>query len=193
MKKLSVAMALALCITVLISVAQFDAECEQIREDVLRLHILANSDSAEDQHLKLMVRDEIIKVSEQLFADCKCSDDAEAVARNNTELLQRTAEKVLADNGSDYGAEVKVGQSNFDTRHYDDVTLPAGTYTAVQVIIGDGAGQNWWCVMFPQMCLPAATEEEKSLGAGDEIAGNYPKYKVKFKIVELYEWLKDMR
>lgn len=193
MKKLTVAMAMALCITVLLSVAGFDAGCERIRGNVLRLHILANSDSAEDQHLKLLVRDAIIDVSDRLFADCTSSDEAEQIARQNTLLLQSTAERVLADNGSDYTAAVRIGEADFDTRHYGDLTLPAGRYAAVQVIIGEGEGQNWWCVMFPQMCLPAATEEDRSLGDGDEIAGNYQKYKVKFKIVEVYEWLKNMR
>ena len=193
MKKLSIAMALAMCITVLVSVAQFDAGCEKIREDVLRLHILANSDSADDQYLKLLVRDEIVAVSENLFADCKSRSDAETAARANINLLQSAAEKVLVEQGSDYAVSVRVDDSHFDTRHYDDVTLPAGDYAAIQVVIGEGKGQNWWCVMFPQMCLPAATKQNKSLGKGDEIVGNYQKYKVKFKVVEIYEWLKDMR
>ncbi|MDD6284742.1 MAG: stage II sporulation protein R [Firmicutes bacterium] len=194
MRKISVSLVLALVITSLLSMYKFDRNCQQLRDGVFRLHILANSDSSADQQLKLTVRDAVIDLSESLFDGCETMEDAVAAAKENLSLIQQTAERTVTECGANYSVNVSVGQADFDTRHYEQVTLPAGSYTALRIVIGEGNGHNWWCVMFPQMCLPAAsqsTELERAVDKNSaEIAENYDKYEVKFKIVEIFEQLR---
>lgn len=118
-------------------------------DDVLRLHIRANSDTAIDQSVKLCVRDAL----RPLFAKADSCRDARAFLLANGALLQSTAEKVLRENGMDYGVELILGRDSFPDRTYDGRLFPAGVYDALIVKLGRGEGQNWWCVLFPPLCI----------------------------------------
>ena len=160
------------------------------------MHILANSDSEYDQQIKLAVRDRLLSECGELFAETESIDIAIAQAKENLPALQAVAEATLADYGCDYAVTVEVAPSDFSTRHYGDVTLPAGKYEAVRVLIGDAKGQNWWCVCFPNMCIPAASQTDEISGALSEsetkIVTQSGDYEIRFKIVEWYEKIKAM-
>ena len=158
------------------------------------MHVIANSDSEEDQAVKLKVRDAVLAAGKDLFDGSVSAAEAETVLNSEKQMLQQVAETVLRENGFSYGARVEIGKDFFNTRTYDGkVTLPAGEYEAVRVILGEGAGQNWWCVMFPPLCLPAAeaeTEIEDVLSEREtEITARNPRYEARFKIVEIFEKL----
>lgn len=191
-RKLEISLFCGLTISVLLSIISFGASCGEIRQDVLRMHVIANSDTAEDQAVKLKVRDAVLEAGEDLFDGTLTAESAEQVLQADIERLQSAAQTVLTENGFDYGVRVEIGKDYFNTRTYDgEVTLPAGEYEAVRVILGEGKGQNWWCVMFPPMCLPAAeadTEISDVLTQNEEnVVKSNPKYEARFKIVELFE------
>lgn len=178
------------------SFSGFGSECEAISRSVLRMHIIANSDSSRDQELKLYVRDRLLQVSPEVFKGCGTESEAEAAARKNIELLQSTAEVAISEYGAEYPVSVTVGDAWFNNREYDGFTLPAGTYNAVRVVIGSGEGHNWWCVMFPAVCLPAAVDGDHDISSvlddtQTEIVKNSNKYVAGFKVVEIYEELKN--
>ncbi|MGN1418917.1 MAG: stage II sporulation protein R, partial [Acutalibacteraceae bacterium] len=155
-KALEIAAFVAFALAVIISTASFEKDCEGVRTSVLRLHVIANSDSQEDQALKLQVRDAILKKGRQIFGNSSTKQSAEKYIGEHTAELEEAAQAVIEENGYDYPVKVELGESYFPTKTYENVTLPAGTYDAVRVIIGSGEGKNWWCVMFPPLCLPAA-------------------------------------
>ncbi|MBO4338821.1 MAG: stage II sporulation protein R [Clostridia bacterium] len=174
------------------SLSSFMASGENIRNNVLRLHIKANSDSDEDQSLKLKVRDEILKESPEIFSGVKNLKDAVKNCENAKKKIQKTAEKVIRENGYDYSVKTEIGRSFFPVKTYEnEVTLPAGDYTALKITIGEGKGHNWWCVMFPPLCLPAAEGEKTLSDVLDEneesLVKSNPKYEFRFKIAELFE------
>lgn len=173
---------------------RLEKTCDNIKENVLRLHVIANSDSDEDQKLKLAVRDAVLSAGSPLFDGEVNTKNAAEIAKSETKYLEQAAQAVIDENGFDYGVKIEVGKSRFPTRVYEDVTLPAGEYTAVRVILGKGEGHNWWCVMFPPMCLSAA-EGDASLSdvlSQDalELTRSGKKYEVKFKLIEWYENIK---
>lgn len=185
-----------LLIAVLLSVTSFGASCGNIRNSVLRMHVIANSDSTEDQAVKLKVRDAVLEAGKNLFDGSLTAADAETVLESDKQALQSAAETVLRENGFSYDVRVEIGKDFFNTRTYDDkVTLPAGEYEAVRVILGEGKGQNWWCVMFPPLCLPAAeadaTMEDVLPENEAEITERRPQYEARFKIIELFEKLSE--
>ena len=191
-RKLEISLFCGLVISILLSIISFGASCGEIRQDVLRMHVIANSDSVEDQAVKLKVRDAVLEAGEDLFDGTLTAEGAEQVLESDIERLKNAAQTVLTENGFDYGVRVEIGKDYFNTRTYDgEVTLPAGEYEAVRVILGEGKGQNWWCVMFPPMCLPAAeadTEISDVLTKNEEdVVKSNPKYEARFKIVELFE------
>ena len=191
-KILNISIAAALIFSILLSFVTFEAHCDDLRENVFRLHIIANSDSPEDQELKLLVRDAVLKDSEPLFAGCDSLSAAKAITKENLEKIKKTAEKTIAEQGYDYVVRIAVGQSFFDTRVYEDFVLPAGNYDALKIEIGRAEGKNWWCVLFPSICIGSAgklsdTAREDSAA----VAANPSKYTVRFKIVEWYEIIKS--
>lgn len=182
------------CIAVLLSVTNFAAACGNIRTRVLRMHVIANSDTEFDQTVKLQVRDAVLAAGKDLFDGSLTAETAEQVLRADIQRLTDAADAVLAENGCNYRAKVEIGKSFFDTRTYDDaVTLPAGEYEAVRVILGEGRGKNWWCVMFPPLCLPAAEAETQMDAVLSEqeaaLTRRSPKYEVRFKLIEWFEEL----
>ena len=162
----------------------------QIYDKVLRLHVLANSDSPEDQSLKLMVRDEILEYSKTL-GEFEGVESAEETYSHELEKIKEIAKEVIISQGYDYPVDVSLGYEYYPTRQYEDVSLPAGEYLSLKVMIGGAAGQNWWCVLYPPLCISAASADEELLDAGftpEQMQiitdGESTRYKVKFKILE---------
>lgn len=186
----------AMILSVIIyGLSHFASGCENVKENVLRLHVIANSDTQEDQELKLKVRDAIIETGAVLFEDCENKNQAAYTAKEKSELIKTVAQEVIKEEGKDYPVSVFVGQENYPTRTYEKATLPAGEYTSLRVIIGEGEGHNWWCVVFPPMCVTAASKEDSLKEVlnsdGMQVVNSDPKYEVRFKLVEWYEGIKE--
>ncbi len=190
-KKIRLSVIFALIVSVLFSNITFAAGCEKVRDNVLRLHILAQSDSEDDQRLKLKVRDRLLQESGNIFDGSVTIENAVKKITPEIPRLKAEAEKVIAENGYDYNVNITLEKEFFKTRTYEKTTLPAGKYLALKVIIGSGKGHNWWCVMFPALCLPAAAannDVEAILGKnGKRLVSKNPKYEPRFKIVEIIE------
>ncbi len=161
---------------------------EQLRKSVLRLHILANSDSEEDQRLKLCVRDALLEHSEELFGSSGNLEEAEAAALEAMPEIISIAEETLREQGCRSSVTAKLADITFDERVYGNITMPAGEYRALRIEIGEAKGHNWWCVMYPPLCLPAAEDvesrDEKKYFDDDELDIVYhpKKYRVRFAI-----------
>lgn len=186
-------------LSILISVATFftlnafipKADEAEIYDACVRLHVIANSDSESDQELKLKVRDKLLeKVDEYEAKDKK---EAIYLLEENKEELITLAKEVVSKEGEDYNVKIEIGLEDYPTRTYEDFSLPAGEYTSVRVIIGEGKGQNWWCVLYPPLCTSSAIkyDEDAYIDVGltkDQyglITGVSGNYKVKFKFLEL--------
>lgn len=178
------------------SVGAFAYNCSRVRSDVLRMHVIANSDCSADQQLKLMVRDAVLERGAQLFDGTVTADEARRKIEPHKAELEAAAREVIECAGYDYPVSVNVVNEYFATRCYGSLTMPAGRYTAVKVVIGEGAGRNWWCVMFPPLCLPAAQDRGGNLDAffddGElKVVESSGRYEPRFKIVEIIEKLKE--
>ena len=137
----------------------------QLRNDLIRLHVVANSDSAEDQAIKLQVRDVVPAQLEPIMAELNSKEQAYVYIENNLRIIEDRANQKLAELGVEQRASVSLTQEKFDTRHYDTFSLPSGVYDALRVEIGEASGQNWWCVVFPTLCLPAAASDFQDTAA----------------------------
>lgn len=181
-------------ISCLVSMTGFFESCRKIEDSVFRLHIIANSDSAEDQALKLRVRDEITEYTSALFRDCKSKEESMQAARDNISAIRTVAQNVVDREGTGQQVEAYVTNMSFDTRCYEDFTLPAGKYDALRIVIGEGRGHNWWCVLYPAVCVPSACENIGSAldDRENEIVTDSDRYVVKFRIVEAFEWLRSL-
>ena len=177
-----------MAITVLLSTLGFFETSESVERAVLRLHVIANSNSAEDQTLKLQVRDALLRQGSALFGSLSGKEAAAREIREQLPLLEETAKQVVFSAGYSYPVLAELTEDFFPTRTYGDVTLPAGQYEALRVVIGSGKGENWWCVMFPPLCVPAAqdtpTLEDALDPAALELVREDPKYELRFWIVE---------
>lgn len=190
--------ALLLIAGLLVCSLWLEREGDELAADVVRLHVLANSDSEEDQSLKLTVRDRVLAEAAPLL---KGVDDRAEAERLLTDSLQQLADAgalAVAEEGYSYPVTVSLEETWFPTKEYEGFALPAGDYTALRVVIGDGGGQNWWCVVFPPLCLGAVSEPADTAAmAGlseDEISlitGEDGGYVVKFKLLELWDELKQ--
>ncbi|MEE1153933.1 MAG: stage II sporulation protein R [Acutalibacteraceae bacterium] len=197
MKRILKALLLGFVLAFVISQTIFIAECEDISNRLLRLHILANSDSEEDQKLKLKVRDYILDISSDMFSQADNLIEAEHIAKTNLDLIVEKAQKYVYSLGYDYTIQGQVREDMyFNTREYDNFILPAGNYDALRITIGEGEGHNWWCVMFPPMCFSIAEENNSNLS--DILNNNQlaitekgKQYEYKFKIVEIYNDIKN--
>ncbi len=172
-----------------------------LSESVVRLHILANSDSAADQALKLAVRDRILSEASYIFENTQDPKAALSAAEQNSQLIRGIAEDEIRRQGYSYTASVKVGRFAFPTKVYGDIMLPAGKYNAVRIEIGSGSGKNWWCVMYPPLCFTdgvvsvsdenrqklkdSLTADEYSLITGK--SDRAIPVEVRFKIVEIFQ------
>jgi len=170
---------------------------ENLADKVVRLHVLAHSDAPADQALKLQVRDVVLERATVLLEETTDRKEAEGLLRGELLELERLAAAEIRANGYDYPVTAELAKTDFPTREYDGFTLPAGEYLALRIVIGEGSGQNWWCVVFPPLCASASaglpvsamaaglTEEEVGL-----ITEETTEYVLKFKAVELWETLR---
>ena len=205
MKKLKIGrifvILILLSLFILISAISYvDAVSNNIADSVFRLHVIANSDSKEDQELKLKVRDELLSYMNIISKDSTSKQEAMQIANEHKEEFTQIAEKVIKENGYNYTVNVQIGKADFPTKYYGDITLPAGTYDALKVQIGEAKGQNWWCVMFPPLCfvdvstgiVPDNSKQELKQSLDDEEYDLISKtdnseISFKFKIVELFQ------
>lgn len=187
-----------LCILVVGLCFWLDEQQNHLSDQLLRLHVLANSDSAEDQALKLRVRDELL-VEVQPWLEGKTDvSGAKDSLRSHLPELDQFAEAAVQRAGYDYPVHVELEETWFPTRQYDGFALPAGQYEALRVLIGEGAGQNWWCVVFPPLCVASSTktipEVAQEAGIDEQevflILEEEQDYVIKFRAIELWEQLK---
>jgi stage II sporulation protein R len=190
-----------LSLFILISAISYvDAVSNNIADSVFRLHVIANSNSKEDQELKLKVRDELLSYMNIISKDSTSKQEAMQIANEHKEEFTQIAEKVIKENGYNYTVNVQIGKADFPTKYYGDITLPAGTYDALKVQIGEANGQNWWCVMFPPLCfvdvstgiVPDNSKQELKQSLDNEEYDLISKtdnneISFKFKIVELFQ------
>ena len=174
----------------------------ELYDNVIRLHVLANSDSEEDQALKLLVRDAVVEKTKTIFKNVDNRKQAEAILHQNLPVIEQTARDALRAAGAENTVTVELGQESYPTREYERLAFPAGEYLSLRVMIGEAEGKNWWCVLFPPLCLTAATAQSEQetetvcLSAG--LSGEQyrmiadtdeTKYKLRFKILEVAEEL----
>ena len=142
------------------------ADRQRLSQELIRLHVVANSDSREDQELKLRVRDAVTESLGKALSDVQDVDAAKAYLQDNLPKLQALANRVLEEAGSAQRAVVKLCREGFPTRDYDTFSLPAGIYESLRIVIGEGEGRNWWCVVFPGLCTPETEEDFSAAAAG---------------------------
>ena len=139
--------------TIICAFSYVNAVSSNIESSVFRLHVIANSDSEEDQNLKYIVRDNILKYINEISKDATSKENVIELANENINTIQEIAQQTIYDNGFNYIVNVKIGNFAFPTKKYGDISLPAGFYDALRIEIGNASGQNWWCVMFPPLCF----------------------------------------
>ena len=187
---------LALMCGVLIAViagSWLGQEQKELAGSVIRFHVIANSDSEADQALKLAVRDRVLARAEEIYPENAILEEAQAALEGHLNVLAAAGREVVEEQGYDYPVAAALEDCWFPTKEYEGFALPAGTYTALRVTIGEGKGQNWWCVAFPPLCLGAASETvDQALEAGhftpDQgalVTGDGEGYVLKFKAMEL--------
>ena len=168
----------------------------QVYDSVIRLHVLANSDSEADQALKLKVRDSVLAYTGELLENVGSKEEAEALIQENLAEIRDVAAQTLREEGVENVVTVTLTKEEYPRRAYEQAALPAGEYLSLRVMIGEAEGQNWWCVLFPQMCLSTASaEREASCLAAGLSKGQYrfitqsdgAAYRVRFKLVEMVE------
>ncbi len=177
-----------LCVCLLLSLCGFAGNCAEVRNHVVRLHILANSDSDDDQALKLQVRDAIVEAAAGWLDNVPDATAAQAVIAERLPALEQIAQQTVTEAGYTYPVKAERTRMYFTTRQYDTVTMPAGMYEAVRFTIGDGEGQNWWCVVYPPLCAGAAIKPDPLADMLDPSQTNIitdgKRYIIRFKIVE---------
>ena len=139
------------------AISYVNAVSEDIADSVFRLHVIANSDSKEDQDLKYKVRDAVLEYMNNISAECSSKEEVIKLAYEHQNDFISVAEKVIKENGFDYNVKIEIGNFEFPTKYYGDISLPAGFYDALKIEIGEAKGQNWWCVMFPPLCFVDVT------------------------------------
>ena len=171
----------------------FAAASAELSDQVVRLHIVANSDSEEDQRVKLLVRDAVLQEAANWYGDAKTLEEANAALCVHLGAIKSAANEALQNSGSSDRAKVQMTDQYFPTRDYEDFSFPAGKYRTLKITIGEGKGHNWWCVVFPALCLPAAEEDAFSTltQAQRELVQKPERYQVKFKALEWYEALRQ--
>lgn len=176
-----------------------NAVSTDIQNSVFRLHVIANSDSDEDQNLKYIVRDKVLEYISSISDSSMTKDEVIALANKNINEIQKIAEDTIHENGYDYSVKLNIGNFSFPTKKYGDITFPAGFYDALKIEIGEAKGHNWWCVMFPPLCFVDVTSgivpEESKQTIRDNLSEeeykllseNSGNMNFKFKIVEMFQ------
>ena len=179
-----------ICFLVLNSIIPTKEEAD-IYNSTIRLHVIANSDSERDQEVKLLVRDAILERMQEYTANSK--EQAIEIINADKENLQKIATQCLKNEGMAHSVCIELTEESYPTKEYEDFSLPAGVYTSLKVIIGNGEGQNWWCVLYPPLCTTVALdyESDASIQAGltkdqyNLITGSSGEYKIKLKLLEI--------
>lgn len=176
-----------------------NAVCADISQSVFRLHVLANSDTIEDQNLKYIVRDSVINYINQISQNATSKSEVISIVQKNIDKIEAIALQTIHNNGYNYKVKVSVGNFAFPSKKYGDITLPPGYYDALKIEIGEAQGQNWWCVMFPPLCfvdvtsgvVPDESKEIMKNNMSNEeyelISSSETNVKIKFKIVEVLQ------
>ena len=184
-------------------VKKISAASEDYKDKLIRFHVIANSDSEEDQNLKLKVRDAIINYLQPKLLESESIEESELIIKKEYDELEKISKNIILENGYDYDVKVGIDYSKFPTKQYSKVELPAGEYKALRIIIGEGKGKNWWCVMFPPLCFvdeqkgiidkdtddklrEVLTEEEYEL-ISQKTSKQVDRVQIKFKIVEIIQ------
>lgn len=203
MKRFFVLLLLLTLFIFISALSYVNAVSEDIANSVFRLHVIANSDSEEDQALKLKVRDELLSYMNTLAKDCTSKEEVVTLAKEHQEQFKEIAEQVIYNSGFSYPVTIQIGDSDFPTKTYGDISLPAGTYDALRVQIGEAKGKNWWCVMFPPLCfvdvstgiVPDNSKKEMQESLNDEeydliSKTDDSKIHFKFKLIEFFQNLR---
>ena len=194
LKRISLVCAVLLLVGCVGFFCSFESKCQTVRDQVLRLHIRAASDSAEDQALKLSVRDRLLADSQLWFQECRTHEQAAAVLYDHLDEIEDLCYDELHEQGSEQTVAVRLEESSFPTRTYGELTLPAGVYESLVIELDGGKGQNWWCVLFPAVCIPAATQSVSASSFGENgelVYEDEITYRVGFRVVEWYYQLRD--
>ncbi len=189
MKKYIHLLVLALILAGMALTIPFFDSCEELYSDVMRIHILANSDSAADQSLKFAVRDKVLEACSRYYDGCSGKDEALDITRSHIGEIEAAAEREIRRRGFDYPVSARIVTDDFDTRYYGSFTMPAGRYDALRLTIGDGAGKNWWCVMYPSLCVGAASADDmkEELDRGEYRVVTSDRFDFRFRLVEYFE------
>ncbi len=177
------------CVLLLTTVDMFIPRSEaKIFDNVIRLHILATDDSDEAQAVKLLVRDAILEECGYLFEDIDNIDSAKEIVSGNLSKIEAVANRILKENGMDYTATVEFGEEEYPTRVYEEFTLPAGKYISLRVKLGEASGKNWWCILFPPLCIGASSKSIVNTGVSkkDTSVFTEKRYTFRFKLLELF-------
>ena len=170
-----------------------------LNEDVIRLHVVAASDSEEDQAVKLQIRDAVVAELNDAMEELPTAEDAKVFLLEHLEDIEEAANRVLQEGGFEDRASVTLDREEFDTRVYDTFTLPAGVYESLRIEVGQAQGQNWWCVVFPTLCVPDTTDEFASAAVGSgfsdtltDTVSNDGAHKVRFFVLDLVGRLQNL-
>lgn len=194
---------ISLCAFIFVSAMSYtNAVFTNISDSVFRLHVIANSDSKEDQNLKYLVRDRVISYMNEVSKGAKSKQESIQIVNERKDDFYNIAKQVILENGYNYDVKIEVGNFYFPTKHYGDISLPNGNYDALKIEIGEAKGQNWWCVMFPPLCFVDVTsgvvpEESKNIIKDNLSSEEYVlvsnnddlNVKFKFKIIEIFKSL----
>lgn len=185
--------------TTINAISYVEAVSTDISDSVFRLHVIANSDSNEDQSLKYKVRDNLLKYMNNICSNCSSKQEAINLVTEHQEEFKQIALDTIKEEGYSYNVKINIGNFEFPTKQYGDISLPAGYYDALRVEIGEAKGRNWWCVMFPSLCfidvssgiVPEESKEELQNVLSDEeysiISDNSDNgIKLKFKLIEFF-------
>lgn len=189
---------LMILVGVTVGVIQYSKNVtESISDQVIRFHVVANSDTTDDQLLKQKVRDYVIEFVEPLLSESKSVEETKYILEGSLPVIKEIAEEVVEDWGREYPVYVALDKANFPTKSYGDVVLPAGEYEACRIVIGEGKGENWWCVMYPPLCYLDVASGVVPLEGKEQLQNELnneqyrlitdkanKKYEVKFKLVE---------
>ena len=203
MKKLKIIITLAFLFAIFVFTCAYSyvsAISDNLYNSIFRLHVIANSDSEEDQNLKYIVRDNLINYMNDNCKNLSSKEEVIQYAKSHLDKLKQIAENTIKENGFNYPVQVEIGKFEFPTKNYGDISFPAGFYDALRVKIGESSGKNWWCVMFPPLCFVNTTTGIVPDSSKEELQENlsYENYMIvsesdnssiafKFKIIELFE------
>ena len=198
-KKYLIILILLILYILIYSISYANSTISNISNNLFRLHVIANSDSDDDQNLKYAVRDNLINYMNNICINVSSKQDALNIANEHLYDFYKIAENTIIKHGYDYNVKISIGNYSFPTKKYGDISLPAGYYDALKVEIGEAKGKNWWCVMFPSLCfvdvsngvVPEESKKDLQNSLSEEdfnlISSSNSQYQFKFKLIELLE------